>query len=237
MADKPVNNQPGDKADDKAANTTQEASVVAQTAAEKTADANAVGAQQREHGDPIERTQPIPWVAALIIVGVLMFGVGYIVLDEPPGSPAQGDRRTLADLRKPDLDAARPAGAIDGKQVYAAQCVACHQANGKGLAGVFPPLDGSEWVLGDERLIANILLHGVQGELTVAGAVYQGVMPPFKQLADAELAAVASHVRSSWSNKAAPIAAALITKERREATRTTPFAGGAELKALGSKTP
>jgi hypothetical protein len=62
-----------------------------------------------------------------------------------------------------------------------------------------------------------------------------GNMPSFKQLGDAELAAVASHVRGAWSNKAPPLAAELIAQKRQASTRTTPFAGGAELKALAAK--
>jgi mono/diheme cytochrome c family protein len=189
----------------------------------------APNAQQREQVDPTERSQPIPLLAALVTVSVLLFGVGYIVFSDSPGAPTLGDRRTLADL---SADTAKPAGAADGKQLYAAQCVACHQASGQGLAGVFPPLDGSEWVVGDERIVANILLHGIAGEITVAGTAYKGNMPPFKQLGDAELAAVASHVRGTWSNKAPPIKPELIAQERKASTRTTPFAGGAELKAL-----
>jgi mono/diheme cytochrome c family protein len=196
-----------------------------------------VSAQQREHADPTERSQPIPLFAAVVIFVVLLFGVGYIVLAEPPGTPALGDRRTLADLRATAADAARPAGAVDGKQLYASLCVACHQASGKGLPGVFPPLDASEWVLGDERIVANILLHGIDGEMTVAGATYKGNMPGFKQLGDAELAALASHVRSQWSNKAAPLKAELFAQERKASARTTPFAGGAELKTLAAKPP
>ena len=211
-----------------AEDTTSEAPVVAKASP---------GAQQREHNDPTERTQPIPLLAAVAIVCVLLFGAGYIVMAEPPGAAALGDRRTLTDLRTATADPSKPTGVADGKQLYAAQCVACHQASGKGLPGVFPPLDGSEWVLGDERVVANILLHGVVGEMTVAGVVYKGAMPAFKQLTDAELAALASHVRSQWSNKAAPVQAELFAKERKATTRTTPFAGGAELKALGARTP
>jgi mono/diheme cytochrome c family protein len=189
-------------------------------------------AQQREQVDPTERSQPIPLLAALVTAGVLLFGVGYIVFSDAPGAPMLGDRRTLADL---SADVAKPAGTVDGKQLYAAQCVACHQASGKGLAGVFPPLDASEWVIGDERIVVNILLHGIVGEITVAGVAYKGNMPAFKQLGDAELAALTSHVRGAWSNKAPPIKPELIAQERKASTRTAPFAGGDELKALAAK--
>jgi len=97
---------------------------------------------------------------------------------------------------------------------------------------VFPPLAGSEWVKGEPRVLANILLHGVTGEITVAGKSYQGAMPSFKQLGDAELAAVASYVRSAWGNQAAAVAPDLIAQERKASDRTTPFEGGAALQAL-----
>lgn len=189
-------------------------------------------AQAREQAEPTERSQPIPLLVAAITLGMVLAGVAYILLSEPFGRPDLGDRRTLADLRATVPGAA--SGVANGKQLFTANCVACHQATGKGLPGVFPPLDGSEWVIGDERTVANILLHGVTGELTVAGTVYQGAMPAFQQLGDAELAAVASYVRSEWSNKAPPIAAALFAAERKAATRTTPFNGGVELKALAT---
>lgn len=189
-------------------------------------------AQAREQAEPSERVQPIPLLAAAVTIAMVLAGVAYILLSESFGIPGLGDRRTLADLRGPAAGAT-----ADGKQVFAANCVACHQATGKGLPGVFPPLDGSEWVAGDERIVANILLHGVTGDITVAGNTFKGSMPSFQQLGDAELAAVASYVRSEWSNKAPPIRAEVFAAERKAATRTTPFAGGDELKALGAKAP
>jgi mono/diheme cytochrome c family protein len=188
-------------------------------------------AQAREQAEPTERSQPIPLLVAAITLAVVLAGVAYILMSESFGRADLGDRRTLADLR-----AAVPGagGAANGKQLCAANCGACHQATGKGLPGVFPPLDGSEWVTGDERAVANILLHGITGEITVAGNVFKGAMPSFQQLGDAELAAVASYVRSEWSNKAAPIAASLFAAERKAAIRSTPFNGGDEIKALAA---
>src|SRR3546814_3729220 len=64
-------------------------------------------------------------------------------------------------------------------------------------------LDGSEWVAMDGRVISNILIHGIEGEITVKDATYKGSMPPFgEKFSDNEIAAVATYVRSAWSNSA-----------------------------------
>jgi cytochrome c oxidase subunit 2 len=76
-----------------------------------------------------------------------------------------------------------------GARVYAANCQACHQANGQGVKGAFPALDGSAVVMDKAQQIA-ILLNG------------KGAMPPWKQLSDVELAAVATYVKNSWGNSA-----------------------------------
>ena len=76
-----------------------------------------------------------------------------------------------------------------GAKVYAANCVACHQANGRGIKGTFPALDGSQVVANKEQQIA-IMLSG------------KGTMPSWKALSDVELAAAATYVRNSWGNKA-----------------------------------
>ena len=191
-------------------------------------------AQQREAAEPSERGQPIPPLVAMVTLAVVLTGVFYILLSEPFGRADLGDRRTLADLRPV---APPPGKGADGQQIFNANCVACHQPTGKGLPGVFPPLDGSEWVNGNTHVLANIVLHGITGEISVRGQTFKGAMPAFGHLGDAELAAVLSHVRSSWSNSSAPIEADLVAKERKSSTRTTPFAGGDELKTLAEKAP
>ena len=121
----------------------------------------------------------------------------------------------------------------DGKQVYATSCAACHQATGEGVAGVFPPLAGSEWVTGDEAKLARIILHGVTGPIEVAGETFNGMMPPWgPTMKDADIAAVLTYVRSAWGNKAAPVTAAKVAAIRAAtSSRTTPWTA-AELAAV-----
>jgi cytochrome c oxidase subunit 2 len=82
-----------------------------------------------------------------------------------------------------------------GEKVYAANCAACHQANGKG-AGPIKALDGSPVVLA-----AN---HNEQIDVLLQGRVEKG-MPSWKQLSDTDIAAVASYTKNSWSNKTGQI--------------------------------
>lgn len=113
----------------------------------------------------------------------------------------------------------------DGRAVYVARCAACHMPTGDGIAGAFPPLAGSEWVLGDERVLVRVVLHGLTGEIEVAGEPYAGLMPPLGSvLSDAEIAAVASYVRGSWGNEAGPVTEATVARERAAtAGRATPW--------------
>jgi cytochrome c oxidase subunit 2 len=78
-----------------------------------------------------------------------------------------------------------------GQKVYAANCLACHQASGKGVAGAFPALEGSKVVLGKQDEQIALLLKGKPGT----------AMASFKQLSDVELAAVSTYVRNAWGNK------------------------------------
>src|SRR5262245_50225575 len=201
-------------------------------------DANRVWSQQqREHADPHEGTMPVPIGVSVLIAFLMLFGTIYI-LNADLSSPELGDQRTMADLMPKAAAAPAKGGAgaaaVDGGAVYAARCAACHQATGAGLPGVFPPLAGSEWVTGKDETLAKILLHGIQGALTVKGSTFNGAMPAFKdQLKDDEIAAVASHLRSQWGNKAGPIAQDVVAKARADtAARAEPWNGDVELAAL-----
>ncbi|QJR10160.1 hypothetical protein DSM104443_01214 [Usitatibacter rugosus] len=197
-------------------------------------DPNNISAQeQREHSDPHEQSMAIPIPILILIASMVIFGIFYILASDAAVTPPEyGDGRTMKDLMAKAAPA--PGAALDGAAIYSARCVACHQANGAGLPAVFPPLGGSEWVTGKPELIAKIVLHGVQGTLTVKGTAYNGAMPPFKdQLNDAEIAAVASYVRKQWGNAAPPVGADIVAAARTETTaRTEPWKGDAELAAM-----
>jgi len=87
----------------------------------------------------------------------------------------------------------------DGKKVYN-NCIACHQANGGGLPGQFPPLTGSSWVDGGTKRLAGILLHGVTGPMTVAGQVYNQPMPAWNALSDEQIAQVITYIRREFGS-------------------------------------
>jgi mono/diheme cytochrome c family protein len=186
-------------------------------------------AQQREHAEPLEYSRPIPLVVAAVALAAVLFGAGYLLWSDSFGVAQYGDRRTLDDLSA--VGSGR-GGKADGPMLFRANCVACHQASGLGVPGVFPPLAGSEWVKGDPRVLANILLHGITGDLVVKGSSFSGTMPAFGHLSDADLAALATYIRNEWSNGAAAVATETIALERSSVVRTAPFAGGAELRAL-----
>jgi len=99
---------------------------------------------------------------------------------------------------------------------------------------VFPPLAGSNWVNGRDTTVIQIVLHGIQGSLTVNGVKYNGAMPTFgAQLSDAEIAAVLTHVRGDWGNKAGAIGAQQVTAQRAAtAQRNEPWQGDADLSKL-----
>ena len=101
-----------------------------------------------------------------------------------------------------------------GAEVYGT-CAACHMPNGAGMAGAFPPLAGSEWVTGKAEVPIAIVLHGMQGEVTVKGAKYNSVMTAWGPMfSDQEVANVVTYIRSQWGNKASAVTAAQVAAVR-----------------------
>jgi mono/diheme cytochrome c family protein len=127
-----------------------------------------------------------------------------------------------------DATSATPAGGA-----YQVVCQSCHQADGKGLPGAFPPLAGSEWMTKDPETPIRIVLLGLSGEIEVAGTKFNAVMPP-PVVTDAQIVESINHARTSFGNTASKIDEALVKKVRDSlAGRTTPWSA-AELTALRS---
>lgn len=103
-----------------------------------------------------------------------------------------------------------------GKNIYLTNCAACHQPDGKGLAGVFPPLAGSDYLAGPRKEVLSAALFGLSGPITVNGKPYNGVMPSMGHLNDADLAAALSYVLNSWDNKFAAVSVAEVAALRAE---------------------
>jgi mono/diheme cytochrome c family protein len=94
----------------------------------------------------------------------------------------------------------------DGKALYTKNCSSCHQADGLGVAGTFPPLAKNPLVTGDATKVATVVLNGKSGKSEVSGKTYSGSMPAWKgQLSNAEIAAVLTYIRSSWGNSASKV--------------------------------
>jgi mono/diheme cytochrome c family protein len=114
--------------------------------------------------------------------------------------------------------------ATSGETEYNNTCSVCHQADGNGMAGAFPPLAGSDIVnlASPSRMIA-IILKGLTGPVTVKGTEYNGIMAPHEaMLTDDQIAAIATYERSSWGNTGAAVTAAQVAEVRAaHASRTT----------------
>ncbi|HEY0863376.1 MAG TPA: cytochrome c [Lacunisphaera sp.] len=121
-----------------------------------------------------------------------------------------------------------------GKKVFDTTCIACHQANGMGVPGQYPPLAASEWVTGSEERIIRIVLHGLNGPITVEGKEYNNVMAPLGSLKDDQIANVISYVRASWGNTAPEVSPETVAKVRAETAGRNTFWTAAELLKIGN---
>ncbi len=139
----------------------------------------------------------------------------YLAEVEHPSAPAKEMVR-----KNPPVAAVHERGLT----VYRRTCIACHGPDGKGVPGVFPPLDGSSWAVGDPSIPTRILLAGLQGPIEVSGQKFLNAMPPHTDLKDAEISDVLTYVRQSWSNDTTPVSEDFIKQTRAKfAGRTTPW--------------
>jgi mono/diheme cytochrome c family protein len=164
-------------------------------------------------------------IASVLLVGLVAVAATACGGDKaaPDGADAP-DTAAAAPPAEPPAPAATVASA--GETQYQ-RCVTCHQANGAGMPTAFPPLAGSEYVNGSADRMVAIIMHGLQGPISVNGAQFNSAMLPYGTsvpMSDDEVAAVATYVRSSWGNTGGAVSAADVARVR-EATksRTTPW--------------
>ena len=131
---------------------------------------------------------------------------------------AMEKRKMSAHIRTPDeiADNLQKDIVVGGEQVYRTYCVACHLYDGKGDGNRFPPLESSEYVTGSSKSLINILLNGMQKQITVNGKQFNGLMPSHSFLSDKDLALVLTYVRQNFNNNSGEITAEEVAKERKK---------------------
>ena len=108
-----------------------------------------------------------------------------------------------------------------GQALFSGTCSTCHQGNGQGLAGVFPPLAKSDYFAKDPTRIVDAVSQGLTGPVKVNGQAYNSVMPPMSQLTDDEVANIATYVLNSWGNPGGRVTKEQVAKRRKEAPPVT----------------
>jgi nitrite reductase (NO-forming) len=148
------------------------------------------------------------------------------------------DAMYLGDRAQPNLAAvataatAHEAGTLTqedqskaGQALFAGTCSTCHQPNGEGMEGVFPPLAKSSVIAANPKRIVEIMLHGLNGPITVNGKDYNSTMPAMAQLTDDEVANIGTYVLNSWGNPGGRITKEEVA-ERRKAPPSADAASG-----------
>lgn len=166
----------------------------------------------REKGEPDEGFEPTPWWVWTISVLVL-FAMGFYL-----GKYSGTFGTTAHEVEMPPrVDEERVEPEVHGDRLYAGLCQPCHQSDGQGTPGRYPPLADSEWVVEDPETPTLIVLFGLEGPITVRGEQYDEMMDPFAhRLNDREVAAVVNFIRTSWGNDAPEIEPGLVEELRAE---------------------
>jgi len=125
-------------------------------------------------------------------------------------------RKSQTHIRTPDQENDKIEEEFKGKgqELYRWYCGACHQGDGKGDGGRFPPLAGAEWVTGDEERLIDIVINGLQGPIEVNGVSYNGLMPQHSYLTDEQIADILTYIRSSFGNQAGAITPQQVSQVR-----------------------
>jgi mono/diheme cytochrome c family protein len=101
-----------------------------------------------------------------------------------------------------------------GQRLYAAHCLSCHQADGGGVPNMQPAIAGGAWVKGDASALALFVMSGGFDSASRKDSDVDNVMPPFRQLADADLAEILTFIRQKFGDGASSVTAAQVAEAR-----------------------
>ena len=168
----------------------------------------------REKEEPQEGFSPVP-IFLMFIFAALCFWGGVYLVEHSGGyrwDAYSPDFNPSAGAPKPIEIALFDRGA----KVYRNQCAQCHQADGNGVLGVYPPLVASNWVTGHPQVVSRILINGLNGPIVVKGSKYNGNMPAFGSsglaLSDKDIAGVITYIRQERGNSASDVTVATIAE-------------------------
>ena len=136
----------------------------------------------------------------LLLLTVLLAVFLSACTEEKAGAPPQDVGSTVAANPVEASTGSFEERMAKGRKLYLAHCAACHQANGQGLAGAFPPLAESDYLAAGPAVTINVILNGLTGTITVNGKDYNSVMPNLSYLSDSEVADIVTFVMNSWGN-------------------------------------
>ncbi|MCW9707926.1 PQQ-dependent sugar dehydrogenase [Fodinibius salsisoli] len=130
------------------------------------------------------------------------------------------EKRQASNIRRPDAeeDNLLRGQFTGGEKIYHTYCVTCHQRDGQGAPGRFPPIADTEWVTGDKERLIKIILNGLEGNIKVKGEVYDSVMPQHSFLSDEEVAEVLTFIRTNFNNSASAVSTEEVSEVRKKLT-------------------
>ena len=132
----------------------------------------------------------------------LLCGLALISSAETPPAPAPASAPPAADTQ--------PAG----QRLYARHCLSCHQADGRGVPNMQPPIKGGTWVAGDAKALALFVLTGGFDSAERKDSASHNPMPPFRQLSDEDLAGILTYIRQKFGDGASAVDAAQVAEAR-----------------------
>jgi nitrite reductase (NO-forming) len=109
---------------------------------------------------------------------------------------------TLGALKNEKIAKLSPKDTIAGKKVYESKCLVCHQQNGEGVPGIYPPLANADYLLADKKRALHQIIHGVSDSITVNGVKYRGGIMPDIEMTNEQIKDVTNYILNSWGNHA-----------------------------------